>query len=664
MKKLRLKKKTSLVENAYSVDYKNILNEEQHRAVMHSKGAALVLAGAGSGKTRTLVYRVSRLIEDGIDPRSILLLTFTRKASTEMLSRITSLLDTRAGKITTGTFHSFALKILKQYYKQIGFAQEFSVIDQQDAADTIDLIRGRYLPPSIKKRFPKKNTLQKILSLSINKQESTSAILEENYPKYVEFEDKINTIFLDYHKYKKTANIMDYDDLLIYLLELLKENYEARSQITNVYRHIMVDEYQDTNRIQHEIILLLGGKENNIMAVGDDAQSIYSFRGADHQNIFFFPESFENCEVFKIEQNYRSTEQILDLSNEVINAAAFKYEKKLFSRDRSGEKPYLVAANGERQQSEFIVQQILELREQGIELEEIAVLFRSSYHAFDLEIELNKSNIPYVKFGGMKFIETAHIKDLISYMRLLFNPKDVVAWQRVLMLIEGVGPATTRKIIENISDNKLNINNYKDVLPTLNKNKGITNLFKLVSENFDPNDITYAASEMAFYYKDYMDEKYDNVNKRWRDIETFLQITDQYYDLPTFLNDMALDPPINSLDELEPESKEEEYLTISTIHSAKGLEWKIVFLIWTTEGKFPSAKSTHTIDSVEEERRLFYVAVTRAKDYLYIVYPFGIFDRESGMVLSEPSRFIREIGDEFLEKFILTNDDEDEGIDN
>lgn len=393
------------------------------------------------------------------------------------------------------------------------------------------------------------------------------------------------------------------------------------------------------------------------MAVGDDAQSIYSFRGAEHDNIFFFPDSFEDCKLFKVEENYRSTEQILDLSNEVLNRAAFKYEKKLFTKQRTGDKPYLVAANKERQQSQFVVQQILELREQGIELEDIAVLFRSSYHSFDLEIDLNKSNIPYVKFGGMKLIETAHIKDLISYLRLLFNPKDVVAWQRVLKLIDGVGPATTRKIIDNISDNTLTIDNFKLVLPSINKNDGIKNLFKIISQHFDPSDLTYAASEIAYFYKDFLDEKYDNIGKRWKDIETFLQITEQYSDLPTFLNDMALDPPVNSVEDLEAESKEDEYLTISTIHSAKGLEWKVVFLIWATEGKFPSAKSVHTIDSLEEERRLFYVAITRAKDYLYIVYPFGIFDRESGMVLSEPSRFIQEIDDKILEKYILTDEE-------
>lgn len=658
MKKLRLKKKTALSSKDYSVDYKSNLNAEQYNAVMHDKGAALVLAGAGSGKTRTLVYRVSRMIEDGIDPRTILLLTFTRKAASEMLNRITTLLDTRAISITSGTFHSFALKMLKLHYKAIGFTQEFTVIDQQDSADTIDLIRSQHLPPKFRKRFPKKNTLQNILSLSINKRVTTLEILEEFYPKFVDYEDQINNIFIDYHKYKKQSNVMDYDDLLLYLLEILKENIEVRHKINEMFKYLMIDEYQDTNRIQHEIILLLCGTENNVMAVGDDAQSIYSFRGANHENIFFFPESFEKCEVYKIEQNYRSTEQILNLCNEIISKAAFKYEKKLFTRDRIGEKPYLVAANSERQQSEFVVQQILELREEGIELEDIAVLFRSSYHAFDLEIDLNKSNIPYIKFGGMKFIETAHIKDMISYMKLLFNPKDAVAWQRVLMLIDGVGPSTTRKIIDNIANNKLTIENYKLTLPTINQNIGILNLFKLVAKNFDPKDITYAASELAFYYKEYMDEKYDNTSKRWRDIETFLQITDQYKDLPTFLNDMILDPPINSLDELEPESKEDEYLTLSTIHSAKGLEWKVVFLIWATEGKFPSAKSTHTIESVEEERRLFYVATTRAKDNLYIVHPFGIFDRESGMVLSEPSRFIREIGDDFLEKFILTEDEE------
>jgi DNA helicase-2/ATP-dependent DNA helicase PcrA len=658
MKKLRLKKATQLAPREYSIDYKTKLNSGQYEAVMHNKGAALVLAGAGSGKTMTLVYRVSRLIEDGIDPREILLLTFTRKAGAEMVSRIATLLDGRATYVTAGTFHSFALKMLKMYSKEIGFTQEFSVIDQQDAEDTIDLLRAQRLPPKMKKRFPKINTLQKILSLSINKRISTLEVLEENYPKFVEYEDQINTLFIDYHSYKKKSNAMDYDDLLLYLLELLKENADVRSKITNMFRYLMIDEYQDTNRLQHEIVLLLGGTENNIMAVGDDAQSIYSFRGAEHNNIFFFPESFEDCTIYKLEQNYRSTEQILNLCNEVINRAAFKYDKKLFSRDRIGEKPYLIAANQERQQSEFVAQQILELREEGINLEDMAVLFRSSYHSFDLEIDLNKSNIPYIKFGGMKFIETAHIKDMISYMKLLFNPKDVVAWQRVLMLIDGVGPATARKIISSIAEGQLTIDNYKNALPLLNKNIGITNLFKLVASHFDTADITNSATEIAIYYKEYLDAKYDNTAKRWKDIETFLQIADQYKDLPTFLNDMALDPPVNSLDELEPESEEDEYLTLSTIHSAKGLEWKVVFLIWATEGKFPSAKSTHTVDSVEEERRLFYVALTRAKDNLYIISPFGIFDRESGTVLSEPSRFIRDIGEDLLEKFILTEDNE------
>lgn len=660
MKKLKLKKTVSLSKRAYAIDYKSMLNAQQYEVVMHKKGAALVLAGAGTGKTMTLVYRVSRLIEDGINPREILLLTFTRKAANEMISRITTILDGRGSQISAGTFHSFALKMLKMFSNEIGFTKEFSVIDQQDAEDTLDLLRTQQLSPQIKKRFPKKNTLQKILSLSINKRISTLEVLENDYPKFVEYEDVINSLFIGYHKYKKKSNVMDYDDLLLYLLEILKENEQVRRKVTNMFRYIMIDEYQDTNRLQHEIVLLLGGDENNIVAVGDDAQSIYSFRGAEHNNIFFFPDSFESCATYKLEQNYRSTEQILNLCNEVIEQAAFKYEKNLFSKDRIGEKPFLIAANQERQQSEFVVQQILELREEGINLEDIAVLFRSSYHSFDLEIDLNKANIPYKKFGGMKFMETAHIKDMISYMKLLFNPKDVIAWQRVLMLIDGVGPASTRKIVNAILNNTLTIENYKSSLQTFNKSIGITNLFKLVATHFDPKDITFAASEFAFYYKEYMDAKYDNVGKRWKDIETLLQITDQYKDLPTFLNDMALEPPVNSLEELEPESKEEEYITLSTIHSAKGLEWKVVFLIWATEGKFPSAKSTHTIDSVEEERRLFYVALTRAKDNLYIVYPFGIFDRESGTVLSEPSRFVRDISEDYIEKFVLTEDESNE----
>jgi DNA helicase II / ATP-dependent DNA helicase PcrA len=657
LKKIKLKKNNPSniphQSGVYKLNYKEDLNSQQYDAVMHNNGVALVIAGAGTGKTRTLVYRVARLIEDGINPNQILLLTFTRKAASEMIRRASELLDYRAEQIDGGTFHSFALKILRQFAEILGYSKEFNVIDQSDATDTLDLIRSSYSKRHTKKRFPKKFVLQKILSLSFNKNETTLKILEEYYPNYVDFEADINAIFSDYDKYKRNANLMDYDDLLINLLALLKDSPEAYKAINDKYKYIMVDEYQDSNRLQHEIILKLGGTENNIMAVGDDAQSIYSFRGADYQNILFFPNSFETCQVYKIEENYRSTEQILNLTNKIINDATFNYSKNLYSKSRIGELPFFITAKSERQQSLFVAQQVLELREQGIEIKDMAILCRSGFHSYDLEIELNKSNIPYIKFGGLKFIETAHIKDLLCFPRLVFNPKDVISWQRLLLMLEGVGPATTRYVINKVSNLSLDFYNYKTELPQSKNYDLVKNLFFFLKKLSTEKNFLKLLEDAAFYYKPLMEEKFDNIQKRWRDIESFLQIAEQYNDLTEFINDMAVDPPVSSLSDIKDSVNEDEFLTVSTIHSAKGLEWKAVFILWATEGKFPDPRSSNNLDKLEEERRLFYVASTRAKDLLYIVSPYGLYDREAGIVLTEPSRFIRDIGEDMADKYIL-----------
>lgn len=657
MKKIKLKKNNPSniphQSGVYKLNYKEDLNSQQYDAVMHNNGVALVIAGAGTGKTRTLVYRVARLIEDGINPNQILLLTFTRKAAGEMIRRASELLDYRAEQIDGGTFHSFALKTLRQFAEVLGYSKEFNVIDQSDATDTIDLIRSSYSKKQLKKRFPKKFVLQKILSLSLNKNETTLKILEEYYPNYVDFEADINAIFSDYDKYKRNANLMDYDDLLINLLALLKDSPEAYKFINDKYKYIMVDEYQDSNRLQHEIILKLGGTENNIMAVGDDAQSIYSFRGADYQNILFFPNSFESCQIYKIEENYRSTEQILNLTNKIINDATFNYSKNLYSKSRIGELPFFITAKSERQQSLFVAQQVLELREQGIEIKDMAVLCRSGFHSYDLEIELNKSNIPYFKFGGLKFIETAHIKDLLCFPRLVFNPRDVISWQRLLLMLDGVGPSTARYVIDKISNLSLDFYNYKTELPQSKNYDLVKNLFSFLKKLSTKKNFLKLLEDAAFYYKPLMEEKFDNIQKRWRDIESFLQIAEQYKDLTEFINDMAVDPPVSSLSDIEDSLNEDEFLTVSTIHSAKGLEWKAVFILWATEGKFPDPRSSNDLDKLEEERRLFYVASTRAKDLLYIVSPYGLYDREAGIVLTEPSRFIRDIGEDLADKYIL-----------
>jgi DNA helicase-2/ATP-dependent DNA helicase PcrA len=657
LKKILLKKPEEIRVRkriGYAIDYANELNPAQYEAVMHNNGAALVIAGAGTGKTRTLIYRLARLVEDGVPPESILLLTFTRKAASEMLRRASILLDGRCEKVTGGTFHSFALTVLRKYADKIGFEQSFNVIDSADSEDTINLVRSKVLSGKPKKRFPKKNTLQKIFNLSVNRCLKIEDVILKDFPFFLDDIDKIETIFNEYQSYKKQYNVMDYDDMLLNLLQLLKEHTDIRTKLEDRFRFIMVDEYQDTNKLQHEIVYHLRGKTNNIMAVGDDAQSIYAFRGAEFQNIMNFPDSFTDCKIYTIEENYRSTQPILNFANEVIKSAHYRYEKNLFTRRVNDELPKIITAENERQQSEFIVQEILELREQDVPLSEIAVLFRSGFLSFDLEIELNKANIPYRKFGGMKFIETAHIKDMMSYFKILFNPRDAINWHRLLLLQEGVGPATATKVIEYLSRNFSADNKKFNFSFEGSGKKSIDSLFSFLKDIFSSNlSIGEKATLIAENYKPILKDKYDDWRKRWKDIEMFIAIAERYKSLNDFLNDMALEPPVESVVDIEEESKEEEFLNLSTVHSAKGLEWKAVFIIWALDGRFPSSKAAEDIDSLEEERRLFYVASTRAKDKLYVTYPISIYDRESGTVLSKPSRFIENLEDTIADKFVL-----------
>jgi DNA helicase-2/ATP-dependent DNA helicase PcrA len=657
MKKLKLKKQADIKPTkriGYKIDYVSDLNPAQYEAVMHNNGPALVIAGAGTGKTRTLIYRVARLVEDGVPPESILLLTFTRKAAAEMLRRAASLLDGRCEKVSGGTFHSFAVKVLRVYSKQIGYEQNFTVLDASDSADVINLIRTQMKFDAAKKRFPRKETLSRVFNLVVNRRETIEDVIVDEYPYYMDFIDEVQQLFDGFNAYKKRYNMMDYDDMLTGLLNLLKEHENVRNVLNNKYKYVMVDEYQDTNKLQHEIVKYLSGKKQNILAVGDDAQSIYSFRGAEFKNIMEFPNIFENCKVYKIEENYRSVDPLLKLTNRVIEAAAFKYEKELFTRRTEGDLPMVISCQNERQQSLFIAQQVLELREEGIELEDIAVLFRSGFLSFDLEIELAKANIPYLKFGGMKFIETAHIKDVLSYFKVLHNPNDAISWHRILLLLDGVGPRTAEKVITTITNSKKPFSD--DLASGFHGKSGdkLKDLFKFLSEIKGRKvSIGEKAELISNSYKPVMKTKYDDWQKRWKDIEMFISIAERYSSLNEFLSDMAIDPPYESVLDLEPESKEEEFLTLSTVHSAKGLEWRAVFIIWALDGRFPSTKAIETLESIEEERRLFYVACTRAKEYLYITYPINIFDRESGMVLSKPSRFIDGISEDILDKYML-----------
>ena len=437
-------------ERAFSIPYEQVLNPSQYEAVTTLEGPILVIAGAGSGKTRTLTYRVARLVEQGVPPGSILLLTFTRKASAEMLRRAAVLLDQRCERVAGGTFHSFGNSTLRRYAQKLGFESGFNILDRADAEDAISLLRTRLKLNVRGRRFPRKRTIANIYSKAVNKVLPIEEVIFEDYPHFTREIEDLLRLHDRYERHKKKHLLMDYDDLLVGLKTLLEENPDVLERLSRAYRYIMVDEYQDTNKIQADIVRLLGALHHNVMVVGDDSQSIYAFRGASFGNIMDFPEIFPETKVVKLEENYRSTQPILDVANIIIDRAQEKYTKVLFTQKKNGDPPALVAAENEEMQSQFVAQRILELREEGIPLGNMAVLFRASYYSFDLEIELNRRNIPFVKVGGFKFMETAHIKDLLAHMKILANPYDSVSWHRVLLLLENVGPKAADDIFQEV----------------------------------------------------------------------------------------------------------------------------------------------------------------------------------------------------------------------
>ena len=641
-------------EAVFSINYENQLNTSQLDAVKALDGAYLVIAGAGTGKTRTLVYRVARLVESGFDPKSILLLTFTRKAAKEMMDRATILLDNRCSKISGGTFHSFANITLRKYTKTVGIEPGFTILDQGDSEDVINLIRGQLNLEKIKKRFPNKSTIFKVLSLSVNTGRKIEDILAEDFPHFSEFKETILKIGEIFRDYKRKNNLLDYDDLLLYLRDFLFDLGPGARSFLSEIKFVMVDEYQDTNKLQAEIVKGLTQLNNNIMVVGDDSQSIYSFRGANFKNIMDFPKLFNNVKIIKLEENYRSTTEILEFTNHILEAAIEKYPKHLFTRKGSGELPAIISATNENMQSKFIVDKVLELREEGVPLSDISILFRSSYHSFDLEIELNKANIPFIKVGGMKFIETAHVKDILAFLRIVHNPKDVVSWYRVLLLHEGIGPVKAQNILEALSTGKLNLGSNPESVVDKKHKDNIFLLFQFLHNlHKKKGSPTEKAEEVVDFYSPLFKKKYDDFNKRNKDLETLINISTNYRSMESFLTDMALEPPRDSVTDVSGTDNEHEFLTLSTIHSAKGLEWHSVFILHALDGFFPSAMSLQNIDGLEEERRLMYVASTRAQQNLFISYPMQIFDRHNGYSYAKPSRFIADVDDKLAEEWLL-----------
>lgn len=656
LKKYILKKTSQAgnIKSRFSINYEQELNSSQFEAVSSINGMYLVIAGAGTGKTKTLVYRVARLVELGYNPKSILLLTFTRKAAREMMNKASLLLDKRCSKVNGGTFHSFANLTLRKYSKFINLNPNFTILDQGDGEDVINLIRGQLNLNQKEKRFPNKRTVFNVISLSVNKGVPVQTIVSEEYPHFEDHIDKILEIKKIYESYKAKNSLLDYDDLLIYLRKFLFEMNEGTKSLLSKINFVMVDEYQDTNKLQADLVKGLTQLNHNLMVVGDDAQSIYSFRGANFKNIMDFPKIFPGTKIIKLEENYRSTQNILNFANHIIDGATEKYTKFLFSKRKDGELPVIISASTENMQSRFIVERILELNESGVPLNEIAVLFRSSFFSFDLEIELNKANIPFIKFGGLKFIETAHVKDVLAFLRIIANPKDFVSWYRVLLLHEGIGPKKAQAIINEVEQSELSITqNFNSIIKKKYKDN-IYALFSLLNNVYQNFPLPADKIEVILnYYKPLFRAKYDDFNKRGKDLEIFNNIASNYKSLHSFLADMALEPPRDSVIDVDSEDKEKEFLTLSTIHSAKGLEWHTVFIIHALEGFFPSGQSFDKIETLEEERRLMYVASTRAKENLYVSYPMHLFDRYNGFTIAKPSRFINDISEDLADEWLL-----------
>lgn len=641
---------------ALSIDYAAALNPQQLAAVTAGEGPSLVIAGAGSGKTRTLVYRVAYLIDSGVDPSHILLLTFTRKSAQQMVERAGDLIGGRSQRVCGGTFHSVANLLLRRYGRSIGIEPGFTILDRGDAEDLIALVRSQLGLNEKDKRFPRKGTIMEMLSKCENTLRSLDEIIGEEFSHFADHAEDLGRLQKAYQAAKRQKQLLDYDDLLVMLRQLLLLDESARTTISRQYRHILVDEYQDTNRLQAEVIRQLATSHNNVMVVGDDSQSIYAFRGATFKNIMDFPVLFPGTTIYKLEENYRSTQPILNLANCIIDEAAEKYTKRLFTRKIDGPLPALVEAAGENAQSRFIAQKILELREEGVPLSEVAVLFRSSFHSFDLEIELSRKGLPFIKRGGVKFIETAHVKDLLAHLRVLANPLDTVSWNRVLMLVEGVGPKKAHDLLASL----VQTDQPYDILRGVSgrSGPGLKNLANTLQSLSGSREMKPAeqVNHIYEYYLPILKEHYDDYPKRTRDLDHLHTIAEGYPGVDTFLADLALEPPDGSAVDVEAPDRDDERLVLSTIHSAKGLEWQCVFVIWVVDGKFPSMYSFVADDELEEERRLFYVSVTRAKRHLFLTYPINVYDKTSGMLLSKPSRFLDHVSSDLLDTLALVEE--------
>jgi DNA helicase-2/ATP-dependent DNA helicase PcrA len=598
-------------------DLKKQLNAAQYEAVTTTEGPVLVIAGAGSGKTRVIEYRSLYLVQNGVEPGSILLLTFTRRSAHEMIARAARN-DARCSRIDGGTFHSFASKVLRRYSKTFGISSSFTIYDEGDAEEAIRRCCNK-MGYDEGDEFPKKRELKNVFSLCLNKEMSVDAAIQKSYRDYEDRIDDIKTVRKEYAEYKLRNNCLDYDDLLTYL-KLLLDNDDVREKLSARYRYIMVDEFQDTNGVQAEIVRLLAQQNGNVMAVGDDAQSIYGFRGANHLNILQFPKRFPGCKVIKLEENYRSTQSILDVGNAVLTNMQHKFEKRLVSATGLvGKKPSLHRFDDIYEEAAWVVQTIQSRRASGISTRDMAVLFRTAFTSMPLQAELVKRGIRFKLFGGRKFYETAHVRDVVSYLRLVANPTDELAWHRVLLLLPGIGTRTVERVLEQIST----YHGLSEILEKViaphgagGKHSRVLSSLRALLQSISSAGMPPAdqLQQAINHYAPIMEAKYKKDPSRRKELLMLQQMALRYDSLKEFLADVAVDADKDAHD------TDLEFLTLSTVHSAKGLEWGKVFLIGLLDGVFPSGKSMldDAGGDIEEEKRLFYVAVTRAKDELFL----------------------------------------------
>jgi DNA helicase-2/ATP-dependent DNA helicase PcrA len=658
---------------ASGIDYQAALNAEQYAAVSSPPGRSLVIAGAGSGKTRTLTYRVAWLLDHHVDPRQILLLTFTNKAAREMTERVRELTPHDTSALWAGTFHSIGSRILRRHAEDIGFTRSFSILDRDDQKSMLNAVIGALDIDTKQRRFPKADVLASMFSLIENTGSTLEETIADHYDHFYDWSEEIEKVHSGYREKKLATNSMDFDDLLVQTVRLFEERPDLLDLYQKRFKYVLVDEYQDTNQVQSRMIDLLAGETNSLMCVGDDAQSIYSWRGADMSLILGFQQRYPGSTVHTIETNYRSVPEILDLSNAAIRANIGRFEKNLrSSRDALGTKPALVPLADPFTQAAFVAQRILELRDEGIPLEEMAVLYRAHFQSLEIQLELTRRGIPFAITSGLRFFEQAHIKDVSAFMRFVVNRKDEVSFLRMVSLLPGVGPGSATKLWSEWLKTGLAGNEnppqgkWSDLFLKFKVPKKAAKHWEQLCYTLDeltPDGQFATPSDMIFsilegVYDDYLTASFDNAEARRSDIQQLSEYAATFTDILEFLEQLSLMSSTDGQPTGDRNEPDDEKVTLSSIHQAKGLEWKAVFLIWLVDGQFPNGRilDADDQDMLEEERRLFYVALTRAKDELYLTYPMMNPKSYSGDVICRPSQFLEDFPQDLVEEWNVGND--------